>query len=198
MPDLAFEIEGAEAVPDAAGPMIALRLGVSSTPANSRIHGVLLRYQVRLEGARRAAPTAAEAERLRAVFGAPADWGRTLRSLLWSQASTSVAAFEGKGSAEIALPCSSDFALATTAYFNALEGGDVPLSVLFSGTVFHETPEGVRAAPIPWSSEARFAMPLTTYREALARHFGDSAAVALRRDVLERLTKYRASRGLAT
>ena len=53
------------------------------------------------------------------------------------------------------LPCSFDFGLAATKYFDALEGGDIPLCFLFSGTIFYESPEaGLQVAQVPWEKEA--------------------------------------------
>ena len=49
------------------------------------------------------------------------------------------------------MSCSYDFNLAATKYFAALEGGDLPLCFLFSGTIFHEAGDGaLQVAQISW------------------------------------------------
>ena len=43
---------------------------------------------------------------------------------------------------DLPVPCSSDFNLAATKYFAALEEGEIPLCFLFSGTIFYEARRG--------------------------------------------------------
>ena len=64
------------------------------------------------------------------------------------------------------MPCSSDFSLAATKYFAALDDGDVPLCFLFSGTVFYEAGDAaLQVAQIPWDKEAVFRLPAATWRD---------------------------------
>ncbi len=53
MPELHFSIEGAEAVANAAAPLIALKLRITNLPATEAIHTLTLRCQVQIEPARR-------------------------------------------------------------------------------------------------------------------------------------------------
>jgi hypothetical protein len=202
MPDLNFQVEGAEPQRHAAAPLLLFRLricesipaGATSTP----IHSVALRCQVRIEPARRRYD-AREQERLRDLFGTPERWGQTLRPLLWTHVSAVVPPFEGAGSVDLPVPCSSDFSLAATKYFDALEEGDLPLCFLFSGTIFHETAEGaLQVAQIPWEKEASFRLPVSTWRALMDLYYPNIAYVGLRKDVFERLDRYRSSRGLPT
>ena len=62
--------------------------------------------------------------------------------MLWENVSTVVPGFTGETIVELPVPCSFDMTIAATRYFDALESGDVALSFLFSGTVFHEDQEG--------------------------------------------------------
>jgi hypothetical protein len=197
MPDLAFRVEGAAALPDATSPHVALSLRVSNRTASERVHGALLRCQVQIEPARRAHDEAT-GRRLRDLFGSPPTWGRTMRALLWTTASVAVPAFDGDAVVEVALPCSTDFALATTVYLNAVEDGEIPLTLFFSGTVFHDSAEGVRAAPVSRACEARFGLPHGAWADAVARHHGGAVPVPLGRDVVARLLDYKATRGIAT
>ena len=137
MPELSFRIEGAEAVPFAAIPLLALKLRISNLPADEAVHSLSLRCQVQIEPTRRgyAAP---EKEKLHDLFGEPERWGRTVRSLLWMNTTVSVPGFTGATMVDLQLPCSFDFNVAATKYFHGLEAGDVPLCVLFSGTLFYD------------------------------------------------------------
>jgi hypothetical protein len=115
----------------------------------------------------------------------------------WAQISLVVPAFAGSGGADLSVPCSFDFSLATTRYFAALEGGDLPLGFLFSGTVFHETEEGsLQAAPIPWNKEASFRLPVETWRSLMNRYYPGTTWHRLSRDRYRRLEDYRLRRGL--
>jgi hypothetical protein len=60
-------------------------------------------------------------------------------------------------------PCSHDFHLAATRCFDALTDGEIPLAVLFCGTIFQEPDEGrLQVARIPWQKEATFRLPAIT------------------------------------
>lgn len=197
MLELSFSVEGAEPAPFAAAPAVALKLRVAGAPGAS-VHAVLLRCEARIEAARRSyAPQ--EQEGLFDLFGEPARWGRTLRALLWAQTTLLVPAFSGATVVDLPLPCGTDFDASIAKYFEALDERIVPLSLLFSGTVFHARADGaLQAAPLPWASEARYALPVSIYRDAYERHHPGRALVALPRDVLERLRRYKATRGAAT
>ena len=53
MPELHFQIEGAEAIPHAAAPLIALKLRITNLPASEGIHTLTLRCQVQIEPSKR-------------------------------------------------------------------------------------------------------------------------------------------------
>src|SRR6478672_978467 len=142
MPDLNFQVEGAEPERFAAAPLLLFKLRVSEALAAGAsptpIHAVALRCQVRIEPARRRYD-APEQERLSDLFGTPERWGQTLRTMLWTHVSAVVPPFTGSGIVDLPVPCSFDFSLAATKYFDALEEGDMPLCFLFSGTIFYRT-----------------------------------------------------------
>ncbi len=149
---------------------------VESTP----IHSVILRCQVRIEPARRSY-SAAEKERLRDLFGSPERWGQTLRSMLWTQVNVVVPPFEGSTDVDLPIACSHDFNLAATRYFSALEGGDLPLWFLFSGTIFY----GVRMRPSRSRRSPGRKRPITgsrprTWREMMDHYYPNSAWLCLR------------------
>ena len=78
-----------------------------------------------------------EQQQLHDLFGEPARWGQTLRPLLWANVSLVVPGFQDQTTVIVPLPCTFDFTVATTKYFHGLSGGEIPLAVFFSGTLFH-------------------------------------------------------------
>ena len=202
MPDLNFQIDGVEAQRYAAEPLLLFKLRVSEARPEARpttpIHTVALRCQARIEPGRR---TYEPAERARLVdlFGTPERWGQTLRPMLWNQSSVVVPSFEGETVVDLPTPCSFDFSLACSRYFSALEGGDVPIGFLFSGTIFFQSEEGgLQVRPISWDKEASFRLPASTWRELMDVFHPNVAWLALRRDVFERLDRYRSDQGVTT
>jgi hypothetical protein len=158
----------------------------------------VLRSQVRIEPARRRYQ-AAEEPRLRDLFGTPDRWGQTMRTLLWMHVSAVVPPFTGIGEMDLPVPCSYDFSLAATRYFNALVGGELPLVFLFSGTIFHEADDGaLQVAQISWEKESTFRLPVETWRRLMDAYYPNTAWLCLRKDVFDRFDQYRSRRGLPT
>jgi hypothetical protein len=202
MPDLDYKIVGAEAQHFAAAPTMLFKLRVSEVdlPGSepTPIHSVVLRCQVRIEPTRRSY-TIAEKERLRDLFGSPERWGQTVRSMLWTHVSVVVPPFEGSTEVGLPVPCLHDFNLAATRYFAALEGGDLPLCFLFSGTIFYQAADGaLQVAQISWEKEADFRLPAATWREMMEHYYPNSAWLCLRKDVFDRFDRYRSENGLTT
>jgi hypothetical protein len=202
MPDLEFRIEGAEPERFAAAPHLLFKLRITeSLPAGASptpIHSIVLRCQVRIEPARRRYQVAEE-PRLRDLFGTPERWGQTMRSLLWTHVGAVVPPFTGSGEMDLAVTCSYDFSLAATRYFDALEGGELPLCFLFSGTIFHEADDGaLRVAQISWEKESTFRLPAATWRGLMDAYYPNTAWLCLRKDIFDRFDQYRSRRGLAT
>jgi hypothetical protein len=88
--------------------------------------------------------------------------------------------------------CTYDFEVAAAKYLNTLEGGEVPLLLLFSGTVFFKSENGFQVEQIPWNREASFRMPVRIWRELMDAHFPGSAWIRVRRDSLAALQRFRA------
>jgi hypothetical protein len=199
MPDLNFRVDGAEPERFAAAPLLLFKLHVSEAAARpTPIQTVVLRCQVRIEPARRRY-TALEQQRLLDLFGTPERWGQTLKPMLWAHVSTVVPSFTGSIAVDLPVPCSSDFSLAATKYFDALGEADIPLCFLFSGTIFYEADEGrLQVAQIPWEKEAGFRLPAATWRGLMDLYYPNSAWLCLRRDVFERLSRYKSRQGVLT
>jgi hypothetical protein len=198
MPELHFQIEGAEVVPHAATPLIALKLRITNFPATETIHAVTLRCQVQIEPAkRRYLPN--EQEKLLDLFGTPERWARTVKPLLWMNTSVAVPRFTAELLVDLELPCTFDFNVAATKYFHALDAGDIPVAVMFSGTLFYEGLEGaLQISQVPWDREAGFRLPVSVWKEMMEMHHPNSAWLCLRRDSFEQLYNYKVRHGLPT
>jgi hypothetical protein len=198
MPDLTITVENAEVVPYAASPMLALNLRVRNADPAETIHTVVLRSQIQLEVTRRRY-SPLEQDQLRDLFGEPERWGRTLRNLLWVNTSSVIPQFTGATTLNLQIPCTFDFTVATTKYFNGLTGGEIPICLMFSGTVFYADSSGaLSVAPISWEKETRFRLPLALWKDMMNLYYPNSAWLCLRRDVFERLHQLKVERGIPT
>jgi hypothetical protein len=198
VPELRFEVEGAEVTPYAMVPLLTFRLRVTNDHLDETIHNVVLRCQIQIETTRRHYQPSEEAP-LRDLFGEPERWGQTLRAMLWTHASVVVPPFTGAVVTELPVACTYDFNVASTKYFYALEGGEIPLDFLFSGSVFYQDDEGaLQVAPISWSKESRFRLPVETWRRLMETYYPNTAWVQLRRDVFDRLYQYKMRYGIPT
>ena len=192
MSDIDFEVLGVKPDPYAAAPTLLFALKLSELTGQA-VHSVSLRCQIRIEPQRRRYE-AAEEERLLALFGETPRWGDTLKPFLWTHASTMVAGFSGTTEVELPVPCTYDFEVSAAKYLHALGDGDVPLVLLFNGTVFSAS--GVE--PVPWHKEAHFKMPAAVWRELMDLYFPNSGWIRLRRDTLDGLERFKAGRALPT
>jgi hypothetical protein len=198
MPDLSFQVEGAEAVAFAASPLLAFKLRITNADAEERVQTVALRCQIQIEATRRKY-TAGEQERLLDLFGEVERWSRTLRAMLWTHASVIVTPFQGSTLVDLPVPCTFDFNVAAAKYFAGLEDGEVPLNLMFSGTVFYEAANGaLQVEQIPWDREAKYRLPVQVWKEMIEHYYPNSAWLCLRRDVFERLNQYKMNHGIPT
>lgn len=198
MPDLNFQIEGAEAVAYAASPLLTFKLRISGADADEPIHTVALRCQIQIEATRRRY-SEREQERLLDLYGEPERWGQTLRTMLWTHASVIVKPFQGSTLVDLPVPCTFDFNVAASKYFAGLEDGEVPVCFLFSGTVFYEAADGaLQISQISWEKEAKYRLPVRVWQEMMDFYYPNSAWLSLRRDVFDRLYQYKMRRGIPT
>jgi Family of unknown function (DUF6084) len=201
MPDLNFEVERAESVSHAATPLLNFRLRITDAAGADAlpIPAVALRCQIRIEPTRRKY-VVPEQERLLDLFGEPSRWSQTLRSMLWTHTSLIVTPFTGHTVVDLPVPCTYDFNLASTKYFYALEDGEVPLSLLFSGTIFYaEGTEGsLQVSPISWEKEAVFRLPVSVWKAMIDHYYPNIAWLCLRQDVFDQLYLFKSRLCLPT
>lgn len=198
MPELHFQIEGAESVVNAVVPLIALKLRITNLPVTEVVHALTLRCQVQIEPAkRRYMPS--EQEKLLDLFGEPERWSRTVRPLLWMNTCATVPGFTDDILVDLQLPCTYDFNVATTKYFHALDSGEIPLCVMFSGTTFYKgVDDALQVAQVPWDREANFRLPVSVWQEMMDMYFPNTAWLCLQREVFEQLYQYKMRHGLPT
>jgi hypothetical protein len=198
MPDLNFEVVDAEAPAFAAVPTLIFKLRIDNAIPQENIHSVVLRCQIQINVTRRRYSAEAQA-RLLEVFGEAKRWGDTLRPFLWTHANTTVPLFSESITVDLPVPCTYDFEVAGTKYFDALEDGEIPLTFLFSGTIFYEGETGnLQIGQISWSKEASYRLPVALWREMIERYFPNSAWIRMRKDVFDRLYQYKATHSLPT
>jgi hypothetical protein len=198
MPDLSFAVLGVEPVRHAAAPLLALKLQITNATPDETVQAILLSCQVQILATQRRY-SGDEPEALRDLFGERSLWSRSLRSLLWTISNTVVPRFTGQVTVDVQLPCTYDFNVQATKYFYALEGGQVPLDLLFSGSVYYVTSEGqLQVAPVPWDSESHFVLPVAAWQALMAEYYPNGAWLRLEQDVFDRLYRYKQQQCLPT
>ncbi|HEY3973990.1 MAG TPA: DUF6084 family protein [Candidatus Sulfotelmatobacter sp.] len=203
MPDLGFTIEVAEVVKFSATPQIAFKLRVSNSDPAETIHSIALRCQIQIEVTRRRY-TEEDQQKLRDLFGEPDRWSQTLRNLLWTHVNLNVPPFQGSTLVDMPVPCTFDFNVGATKYFHGLGDGEVPLCVMFSGTIFYSHPgyshsgESMQVSLISWEKETRFSMPVKVWRDMMDSYYPNTAWLCLRRDLFERVYEYKVKHGIPT
>lgn len=196
MADLHFQVETAEATPNAATPQLSFKVRITNSDAEP-VHSIALRAQIQIEPARRRY-TAAEQARLNDLFGEPERWNKTVHSLLWTNTYVNVPGFASSTLADVPVPCTFDFQIAITKYIYALEDGDLPVSLLFSGTIFYAANGRLQVGQIPWDKEASYKLPVRVWKQMMDFYYPNTAWLELRRDVFERLTEFKSRYGIPT
>lgn len=196
MPDLDFACTAAYPDLAAAAPTITLCLHISES-RGTPVHALALRAQIRIEPLRRRYDDS-EAAAMRDLFGERARWGDTLKPLQLAFVNQVVPGFTGQTELDLPLACSYDFDVAANKYLYALDDGEVPLLLLFSGTVFTAAGTGFSVAPIPWHKEARYRLPVAVWKQAMQLHFPGTAWLRLGEQAFDELYRYRVSNELVS
>jgi len=191
MPDLVFRVESAEPLPYSVSPHLVFKVRITNADAEEKIQSVMLRCQIQIETVRRQY-NPKEQSKLFELYGEPERWGQTLKTLLWTHANVVVQPFTGSTFADLHVPCTFDFNVATTKYFNGLDDGEIPLCLLFSGTIFYHDHEGaLQISQISWEKEANFRLPVSAWKEMMDHYYPNSAWLNIRMDVFEKLQEYK-------
>ena len=196
MADLTFDCIGARAERYAVLPTISLTLRISET-SGQRIDTIALRCQIRIEPSRRRY-SPAEEERLKDLFGDTTRWADTLKPMQFTTVSTMVTSFTGNTEVQVPVNFSYDLEIGSGRYFASLEAGEIPLLLLFSGTIFSVVDGKMQVQQVPWSKEASCRLPVSVWREAVDAHFPDRAWITMSRGTLSGLERFKTQRALPT
>jgi len=194
--ELAFDCIGARVDRYAVVPSLSLILRISET-SGQRVEAIALRCQIRIEPARRRY-SGVEAERLNDLFGDTERWADTLKPLQFSTVATMVPGFSGACEADLPVPFTYDLEVGSARYFDSLEAGEIPLLLLFSGTVFTLTDGRMQVQQVPWSKEAAYRLPVSVWREAIDAHFPNSAWIKMSRQTMADLQRFKSAHALPT
>lgn len=194
MTALDFSVLSIGAEPYAVTPNLLARVRIAET-TEAVVHALALRCQIRVAPRRRRYSDAEEAGLLD-LFGPRERWGSTLATFPWLHATAMVPSFTGECVTELVMPCTYDFEVTASKYLHALGNGTVPLSFLFSGTVFTKGPNGFGVEQVPWDREAQFAMPVEVWRDVVRQNFPSTGWLRLDHDIIAALMRFKAARGL--
>src|SRR5205823_524054 len=106
--------------------------------------------------------------------------------------------FVGTTDIDLPITCTYDLEVAAVKYFHALDNGEIPLLLLFSGTTFAKTGTALAVEPIAWHEEASFRLPVSVWRDTMDRYFPNSGWVRVHRQTLDALARFKAQRALPT
>ncbi|MEO8328532.1 MAG: DUF6084 family protein [Candidatus Nanopelagicales bacterium] len=196
MSELEFTVLDVMAEQYSAFPSLLFRLHLAES-TGEQIHAVALRCQIRIEPQRRQY-TDAETAGLTDLFGGRERWSETLKPFLWAHASTMVRGFTDSIDVDLPVACTYDFEVSGAKYLHALADGEVPLILLFSGTVFTRGANGFGVEQIPWHLEAKCRMPVQVWRQCMDFHYPNSGWIRLDRGTLDALIQYKATLGVPT
>jgi hypothetical protein len=196
MTSLAFTVLGVQPQTHAASPHLLFRLRIEET-SGAVVHAIALRCQLRIEPQRRPYDELEQAG-LTDLFGTAERYVTTLKPFLWTHATAMVQGFTGSTEVDLPVAVSYDLEVSGAKYLHALRSGEVPLNLLFSGTVFTRGQSGFAAEQLSWSLEAPTRLPVSTWRELMDQYFPGSGWIRLDRDAVDALLRYRAERGLTS
>jgi hypothetical protein len=193
--DLDFRCLDAAPERYAASPTISLQLQIRES-TGACVGAMVLRCQVRIDPRQRAY-SPREEDRMVDLFGDRTQWERSLQPIQLASLTHTVPQFAGEVVTSVPMALTGDVAAASGKYFQSLDDGEVPLSVLFSGTAFLVAGGAMAVEPVPWHHEAKYRLPVKVWRDAMDVHFPDTGWIALRRDSIDALRAYAAAEVIA-
>jgi hypothetical protein len=196
MAELVFDCIGTRPDKFAVIPQMLVTLRISEN-SGQRVEAIALRCQIRIEPARRRY-TEDEAERLNDLFGDVQRWADTLKPVQFTNISIMVPGFTGSTEIDMPVPLTYDMEIGATRYFAGLDDGEVPLLLLFSGSVFSLADGRMSVTQVPWSKEASYRLPISVWREAIDAHFPNSSWIRLSSTAMDELLRYKMRKALPT
>lgn len=194
MSDLRFSILSSAAKQHAAVPTITFRLALRHAPGDKSVEAMVLRTQIRIEPQWRSY-NAEEQKLLADLFGTPERWHKTVHALAWADVPVMVPAFSVETEVDVNVPCTYDFDVSATRFVTALDGGEMPLRFLFSGSIFYHGNNGFSVERVSWSSECAYRMPVEVWRDAMRACYGESVVIRVTNETFEALQRRRIETG---
>jgi len=167
MPELRFQVESAQRKASSFL-ALSLRLQIDNGRVTEQVHSIALSVQLQIEPARRRYSDV-EKRALSDVFAEPARWSTTVRPLFWATINANVPAFTGATHYELTVP-PPEPGVAADRYLHAIAEGEIPVILLFSGRVLYWDGSSLQMAPIPWSQEASYRIPVQVCRHFSGEH----------------------------
>jgi hypothetical protein len=196
-PEPEFSVLGVTARKYAALPALEFDVHVTE-PTGRQVYVIALSAQIMIEPARRQYDGEAR-QRLVELFGPPERWATTTRSLVWHRADVLVPSFTGATTFSVPVPCTFDLEIAAAKYFNAVEGGEVPLAFNFNGTIHYRGDDGrLQMSLVPWSCSAEYRFPVEVWHQAVDDYYPSARWVAIHAETLHALLAEKARRGAPT
>jgi hypothetical protein len=196
MSELSFRILDVQADRYAATPQLLARIHVEET-SGQVVHAMALRAQVMIEPQRRAY-VAAEAAGLLDQFGERERWKDTLKPFLWTFATTMVTGFTGSNEFDLPIPCTYDYEVTASKYLHAIADGEIPIRLLFSGTVFTRGTTGFAVEQIAWHLEAEHRLPVAVWTSLMDHFYPNAGWLRMDRETIAALVRYKAAHGYIT
>jgi len=197
MVQLAFDCLDGRPDRYAASPTLCFKLRIAEI-TGAEVHSIALRCQIRIQPQKRRY-SAAEAERLRDLFGDTPRWGDTVHPIQFAMVSVLVPGFQSNTEIDLPVACSYDLEVAAGRYFDALRDGEIPLLFLFSGTVFYknQTTSGLAVSQVPWHKDTSYRLPVTAWRQLMDLYFPNSGWLRLSRETVDALCRFKSQHAVA-
>ena len=196
MPDLNFKVTGIEPAQRGLAPLLHFILEITNTPETETIQSVMLQTQIQIQAPQRVYD-AEEKKKLKELFGAPEDWGQTLRTRLWTHANTIVPQFRGDTKQTWLCPARSSTSLPRNIFTRCRTAKSHSLP--FQWNRFLRRPGWWTADPkISRKKECTWHMRIAGWQELMEHHYPNSAWIAMCRDVFDQLYEFKRREGLSS
>ena len=111
-----------------------------------------------------------------------------MAALLWTHTQAVVPRWAGETLVDFRVPCTFDFNVAATKYFDGLRAGELPLNLQFSGTVFCQDSAGpLHVTQILRDKEASYCLPVKTWADMMEHHYPNSTWLRIGREAFDEL-----------
>jgi hypothetical protein len=109
-----------------------------------------------------------------------------------------VSGFSGDQEFDLPIPCTYDIEVTASKYLHALHDGDIPIRLLFGGTVFSRGDTGFSVEQVAWNLEAAYSLPVAVWTELMDHFFPNAGWLRLDRDTIAALTRFKGENGFVT